>query len=95
MSKKFTVTGLGLTIDKVMVMPGSEMILSAPAPAHWSRFGTSEGKAMEVATPAAGNDGKTKKRTALEAQATKLEITFDDDTSDDDIAAAIKVAKDK
>lgn len=54
MTNKFTVTGLGLTIDKTTIMPGSELILSAAAPAHWARFGTSErveGKKLEVASP--------------------------------------------
>lgn len=44
--------------------------------------------------PKAESDGKTKKRTGLEAQATKLEIEFTDDTSDDDLIVDIKAKKD-
>lgn len=40
-----------------------------------------------------GAKPRTKKRTGLEAQAVKLDIEFTDDTSDDDLAAALKVAK--
>ncbi|MGB0854659.1 MAG: hypothetical protein ACPGSI_15300 [Pikeienuella sp.] len=36
---------------------------------------------------------KTKKRKGLEAQAAKLEVEFTDETSDDDLIAAIKMAK--
>lgn len=56
MQHKFKVTGLGLSVDKVMILPGSELTLSAPAPGHWARFGTSEQdapKQMTVATPKA------------------------------------------
>ncbi len=48
---------------------------------------------MTVATPSAGNDGKTKKRLGLEDQAGKLEIEFSDETPDDDLLAAIKAKK--
>lgn len=55
MQKRFTVTGLGLKIDRVMVMPGSDLILSADPPSHWQRFGHVEGSVSErvfhVATP--------------------------------------------
>ncbi|MEP2955534.1 MAG: hypothetical protein ABJN39_09355 [Sulfitobacter sp.] len=63
MQHKFKVTGLGLQVDKVTIMPGSELMLSAPAPGHWQRFGTSEQeepKKMTVATPQA-SDTKSKK----------------------------------
>lgn len=63
MQHKFKVTGLGLSVDKVMIMPGSELTLSGPAPGHWSRFGTSEQdapKQMAVATPKAATRGKAK-----------------------------------
>ena len=56
MQHKFKVTGMGLQVDKVMILPGSELVLSAPAPGHWSQFGTSERdepKKMTVATPKA------------------------------------------
>lgn len=55
MSNSFTVTGLGLQVDKVMIMPGSELVLSAPAPSHWANFGTAgiAEKALIVATPEA------------------------------------------
>ncbi len=39
MKHKFRVTGLGLKIDGVMIMPGSEVTLSAKPPSHWQRFG--------------------------------------------------------
>lgn len=61
MKHKFKVTGLGLQVDKVMILPGSELELSAPAPAHWSRFGTAEQdapKKMTVATPKAATPRK-------------------------------------
>lgn len=64
MQQKFKVTGLGLQVDKVAILPGSELILSAPAPSHWSRFGTSEQdapKQMTVATPKAGRPRKAYK----------------------------------
>lgn len=60
MQHQFRVTGLGLKIDGVMIMPGSEVILNARPPAHWQRFGeASTGeekpkpapKEFEVATP--------------------------------------------
>lgn len=54
MQHKFKVTGLGLKIDGVMIMPGSEVTLSAKAPAHWSRFGEpsiGQERKLEVATP--------------------------------------------
>lgn len=63
MQHKFKVTGLGLTVDKVMILPGSELTLSGPAPGHWSRFGTAEQdapKAITVATPKAGRPRKAK-----------------------------------
>lgn len=56
MKQKFKVTGHGLQVDKVAILPGSELMLSGPAPGHWSRFGTSEQEApkeMTVATPKA------------------------------------------
>ena len=37
---------------------------------------------------------KTKKRLGLETQATKANVPFDDDTTDDALIAAIKAAKD-
>lgn len=98
MKNTFTVTGLGLAIDKVMIMPGSELMLSGPAPGHWARFGEAgkvSEKEMVVATPAAGASDKTKKRVGLEAQAADLKIAFTDETSDDDLIAQIKAAKDK
>ena len=61
MQHKFKVTGLGLTIDKVTIMPGSDLTLSGPAPSHWQRFGTSEQespKTMTVATPKAATPRK-------------------------------------
>ncbi|MFC6760450.1 hypothetical protein ACFQFQ_14635 [Sulfitobacter porphyrae] len=48
---------------------------------------------MQVATPKAGNDGKTKKRIGLEKQASDLEVAFSDETTDDDLVAAIKAKK--
>jgi len=96
MKSVFKVTGLGLQVDKVMIMPGSELVLSAPAPSHWQRFGdagSAEDKKMTVATPKAGNDGKTKKRVGLEDQAGKLGVDFTDDTSDADLIEAIKAKK--
>lgn len=61
MQHKFKVTGLGLQVDKAMIMPGSELVLSGPAPGHWSRFGNAETggeKQMTVATPKAATRGK-------------------------------------
>jgi len=61
MKSVFTVTGLGLQVDKVMIMPGSDLTLSGPAPSHWQRFGTSEQespKTMTVATPKAATPRK-------------------------------------
>lgn len=60
MRKKFKVTGLGLKIDGVMIMPGSDVILNANPPSHWQRFGEMLGSAeekkperkLEVASPA-------------------------------------------
>lgn len=59
MQKKFKVTGLGLKIDGVMIMPGSDVILNANPPSHWQRFGEMLGSAdekkperkLEVASP--------------------------------------------
>lgn len=56
MQNTFTVTGYGLKVDKVMIKPGSELILDRQPPGHWSRFGeagTGEAKVLDVATPAA------------------------------------------
>lgn len=81
----FYVTGLGLQIDKVMIMPGSELRLNAPAPGHWSRFGTTDikeaeeamrPKGMVVATPAAATD----------------EPTAADAMSDEDLKTALEAA---
>ena len=61
MQNKFKVTGLGLQIDKVMILPGSDLVLSGPAPSHWSRFGEAgqaSEKEMTVATPKAATRGK-------------------------------------
>lgn len=60
MRKKFKVTGLGLKIDGVMIMPGSEVTLNANPPSHWQRFGELSGatderkpeRKLEVASPA-------------------------------------------
>lgn len=54
MSHTFKVTGLGLQVDKVNILPGSSLSLSALPPAHWSRFGeVEEVKTLTVATPEA------------------------------------------
>lgn len=103
MKHTFKVTGMGLTIDKVMIMPGNKLTLNAPAPRHWDRFGergTEMPKEAVVATPEAKTDGtdadkKTKKRLGLETQAEKLDVEFTDETSDDDLIAAIKAKKDQ
>lgn len=68
MNHKFKVTGLGLKVDGVMIMPGSEVTLSAKAPSHWSRFGEpsiGQGKAerkLEVATPEPSQQTEQPKR---------------------------------
>lgn len=53
MNNTFTVTGLGLKVDKVMIMPGSTLSLNQPAPSHWSAFGDPAvaPKEMVVASP--------------------------------------------
>ncbi len=64
MPHKFKVTDHGLQVDKVSILPGSVLVLSAPAPGHWSRFGSAEQdapKAMTVATPKAGRPRKADK----------------------------------
>lgn len=53
MSHEFTITGPGLQVDKVMILPGSTLVLSAAPPAHWSRFGEAVSKTLNVATPEA------------------------------------------
>ncbi|GGX63236.1 hypothetical protein GCM10007385_35460 [Tateyamaria omphalii] len=109
MKNQFFVTGLGLKIDKVMIMPGSTLTLNTPAPGHWSRFGTSdlaeaeqrmEAQHLTVATPAAAvqtseptGKPKTKKRQGLEQQATDNSVEFTDEMSDDDLLTAIKAKK--
>lgn len=62
MAETFKVTGLGLQVDGAMIMPGSDLILSRPAPSHWSRFGDAglKGK-LTVATPAATSDAQKPK----------------------------------
>jgi len=93
MQHKFTVTDVGLTIDKITILAGSELTLSSQPPAHWSRFGEygqGEEKALVVASPAK----KTKKRAGLEKQAASFNIELVDGTSDDDLIEAIKAAKD-
>jgi hypothetical protein len=101
LDKLFFVTDHGIQVEGRGVLPGSTLRLKSEPPAHWSRFGTLDQaeaeawaeKKMQVATPNAGNDGKTKKRTALEAQADKLEVEFTDETSDADLIEAIKAKK--
>lgn len=53
MSFQFTITGLGLQVDKTMILPGSTLLLSGPAPSHWARFGNAGGNTLVVATPEA------------------------------------------
>ena len=54
MSYQFTVTDLGLQVDKTMILPGSTLVLSGPAPSHWARFGNAGGgETLVVATPEA------------------------------------------
>lgn len=96
MKNVFEVTDHGLQVDKAAILPGSTLVLSRPAPGHWARFGKAgqaSEKKMAVATPAAGNDGKSKKRIGLEAQAGKLGIEFTDEAPDDDLVEAIKAKK--
>lgn len=76
MSHPFKVTALGLQVDKVMILPGSNLELSAPAPAHWSRFGEAgrdEAKELTVATPAAAKTSEP----SLQEQAEALGIEVD------------------
>lgn len=96
MQHTFKVTGLGLQVDKVMILPGSELVVKSAPPSHWQRFGEygqAEEKKITVATPSAGTDGKTKKRVGLEDQAKKLEVEFTDETSEADLIEAIKAKK--
>lgn len=99
MKNVFEVTDHGLQVDKTAILPGSTLILPRPAPGHWARFGKSgqvSEKELVVGSPKAAKDGqpsKTKKRLGLETQAGNLEIKFSDETSDDDLIAAIKAAK--
>lgn len=76
MSHIFEVTGLGLQIDKVHILPGSQLTLSGPAPSHWSRFGNPGNgapKQLEVATPeaASAKAGSTGSGTPATKTATK------------------------
>ncbi|GLT07997.1 hypothetical protein GCM10007928_02280 [Sulfitobacter porphyrae] len=101
LDKLFFVTDHGIQVEGRGVLPGSTLRLKSEPPAHWSRFGTLDQaeaeawaeKKMQVATPKAGNDGKTKKRIGLEKQASDLEVAFSDETTDDDLVAAIKAKK--
>jgi len=89
MSDTFTVTGLGLQIDKTMILPGSELNLSRPAPAHWARFGDAgSAKTMVVATPEAA----TVANGDLKAQAEELGIKVDGRWSDERLQGEIDKA---
>ncbi len=64
MQNRFKVAAHGLQVDKVMILPGSELVLSGPAPGHWSRFGVPVQDApreMTVATPKARRPRKADK----------------------------------
>ena len=79
MSNKFFVTGLGLQVDKTMILPGSELVLARPAPSHWTRFGNAggEGKTLTVATPEAAVSEPEEDTAELAAQAKELGIDVD------------------
>ena len=50
--KDLTITKHGLRVEGRAVLPGSRLILSADAPAHFSRFAVpTGGEVFEVATP--------------------------------------------
>lgn len=91
MSNTFNVTGFGLHVDKTMILPGSELKLSRPAPGHWSRFGeagAAPDAEMVVATPeaAVGDEGD------LKAQAEDLGIKVDGRWSDERLQSEIDKA---
>jgi len=93
MSHPFKVTGLGLQVDKTMILPGSQLVLSRPAPGHWSRFGEagSDAKEMTVATPEAAVSAP-EQAGDLKAQAEELGIKIDGRWGDDRIQAEIDKA---
>lgn len=63
MSHTFKITDLGLQVDKVMIRPGSTLVLSSPPPAHWMRFGEVEqDRPLTVATPKAAAEAPKPRR---------------------------------
>lgn len=77
-----------------IVAPGKsekiDAVLTADEKVKYEAAGLVFGVGKEVEKP----NAKTKKRIGLEAQAAKLEVPFEDETSDDDLIGAIKMAKD-
>lgn len=70
MRYEFHVKELGLVLnDGRMAMPGSVIVLTAPAPAHWSRFGSTstQARTLEVATPAPAQQPAEETDTGLDA----------------------------
>lgn len=57
MKNVFEVEELGLVVDKVMIMPGSKLLLSGKPPSHWQRFGKAGVADVTVATPSAAKAG--------------------------------------
>lgn len=64
MTQKFKVTDIGLQVDKVQILPGSELTIKGDVPGHWQRFGSvvsDAPKSVTVATPGAAKRGRPRK----------------------------------
>lgn len=91
MKNVFEVTAHGLQVDGRNIMPGSTLILGAPAPSHWQRFGAAgqvSDKEMVVATPPQVDGGdvvvpvaeesiRAMDKSAIVAMLTEAELQFD------------------
>lgn len=90
---KIEITKPGIFGADGAIEVGTEITLSGKPPAGWAgKYRVTEAAAEDGAEPVR-NPTKSKKRAGLEKQATDAEVEFTDDTTDDELAAAIKAKK--
>lgn len=90
---KIRITKAGIFGADGAIPVGTEITLKGELPAGWAgKYRVTEAAAADDTEPVA-NPAKTKKRAGLEKQATDAGVEFTDDTTDDELAAAIKAKK--
>lgn len=90
---KIEITKPGIFGADGAIPVGTEITIKGAPPVGWAgKYRITEAAAADDAEPVT-NPAKTKKRAGLEKQATDAGVEFTDDTTDDDLTAAIKAKK--